>query len=364
MAANLPMIDMLLQAGMDPKTGLPIKVTGCTPSALKDTIKKTLRINDEQLAINRYTWYNLPDDLDGQLIERILYYRGQGAFFFMPSLDKFFFLPYALDGDIDVYGRYTGITPVPFNGSLGKDEKEIKPWIKGMIKTPMYSVNLAPSIESFEDGCVLLSDYSKQLSQTVIPRQILNDGIIDVESDCIPFMRTNLLNSTGIQGMRVNSQDEYASVGIASKQINEAALKGEKYVPIVGGLEFQTLTDGQLARSEDFMLAMQSIDNFRLGTFGLENGGLFEKKAHELQIEAAMNKGSIGGVMQDGLTLRQNFCDIVNSNWGLGIWCDVSETVGVDRNFDGILEDNSEDDMIETQHHEDMQNGGMDNVSE
>ena len=54
--------------------------------------------------------------MDGQLLERILYYRGQGAFFYMESLEKFFFLPFALDGEIDVYGRYTGITPLPFNG--------------------------------------------------------------------------------------------------------------------------------------------------------------------------------------------------------------------------------------------------------
>ena len=56
-----------------------------------------------------------------------------------------------------------------------------------------------------------------------------------------------------------------------------------------------------------------------------------------LETEQAMAGGSTGIVYQDGLRLRQKFCDIVNSIWGLGIWCDVSESVmGGDVNGDGL----------------------------
>ena len=62
-----------------------------------------------------------------------------------------------------------------------------------------------------------------------------------------------------------------------------------------------------------------------------------------LQDEQAMNMaggGSVGLIMQDGLSIRQRFCDIVNSYWGLGIWCDVSENVsGADKDMDGELSD-------------------------
>ena len=40
---------------------------------------------------------------------------------------------------------------------------------------------------------------------------------------------------------------------------------------------------------EEYMLAMQSLDNLRLSGYGIDNGGLFEKKAHELQTEADIN---------------------------------------------------------------------------
>ena len=86
--ATLPNLEILQAAGFDPKTGLPFKY-GCEQD-YKSAIKKILRVIDEQDYINRFTWYNLPPELDGNLIERILYYRGQGMFFFMKETEKFF----------------------------------------------------------------------------------------------------------------------------------------------------------------------------------------------------------------------------------------------------------------------------------
>lgn len=338
--ARLPDISTLIAAGIDPKTGLPLRMAE-TGGILKPNIKKLLRVVDEQDAINRYTWYNLPEGLDSQLIERILYYKGQGMFFYMEANEKFYFLPYALDGSIDVYGRYTGVTPLPFNGSTKDGEKE-KPWIQGLHYEPQYGIILPDdlTVDDLMHKCVLLNDYSKQISQTVIPRQQLQDPLLDVMSDCIPFLRTALLNSTGVMGMRVNSQDEYANVEAASRSIDAAALEGKKYVPVVGALDFQEMTGDQIGKSEEFLLTMQSLDNFRLGLYGLENGGLFQKKAQMLNAEQAVNGGVTGLIMQDGLTLRQNFANIVNSIWGLGIWCEVSENaVGADLNMNGMVGD-------------------------
>ena len=81
--ASMYDVSTIVQAGIDPKTGLPIRMNSGTPSCVKGDIKKNLRIMDEQNAVNRYTWYNLPKGLSGQLIERILYYRGQGMLFML-----------------------------------------------------------------------------------------------------------------------------------------------------------------------------------------------------------------------------------------------------------------------------------------
>lgn len=339
--AKLPDIDTLIQAGIDPKTGLPLKAEGAGIPTLKDHIRKTLRVLDEQNAVNRYVWYNLPAGLDGQLLERILYYKGQGAFFFMETDNTFYFLPYALDGTIDIYGRFLGITPLPFNGTA-KDKKDA--WITGLVKTPVYEIPLEVDESMFFDGCVLLSDYSKQISQTNISRQILQDPILDAMAEAFPLARTALIANSGVKGMRVNDQNQESNVKAASRSVYRAALNGDPWIPIVGNLEFQELTDGGSAlKSEEYLLYMQALDNYRLSLYGLKNGGLFQKKAHMLEAEQAMNDGNVGLVYQDGLTLRQKFCDIVNAIWGLGISVEAAESVvGIDRNMDCMIGDNQD----------------------
>ena len=337
--ARLPDINTLIQAGIDPKTGLPIRVDE-EKCNLKNDIRRTLRILDEQNAINRYTWFNLPNGLDGQLIERILYYKGQGMFFYMDTDETFYFLPYALDGSIDVYGRYKGVTPLPFNGTA-QDKKDA--WITGLTKTPVYEIPLDLDLDTFLDGCVLLSDYSKQISQTNIPRQTLQEPILDAMAEAFPLARTSLIANSGIKGMRVNDEDQQSTVKAASRSITRAALNGDIWIPVVGNIEFQELTDGSALKSEEFLLYMQALDNFRLSLYGLDNGGLFQKKSHMLEAEQEMNAGNVGLVYQDGLALRQKFCNLVNSIWGLGIWVEPSETVlNLDYDQDGDIDDDKD----------------------
>lgn len=342
--ASLPNIDSLIQAGIDPKTGLPIRMASSADSGFKTHNKKLLRIQDEQVAVNSIKWYNLPNGIDGKLIERILYYKGQGMFFYMETDDKFYFLPYALDGTIDVYGRFVDVTPLPFNGTANDGDK-VKPWITGLRKHCVYDIHIDElSINDLLDSCVLLHDYSQQISQTNISRQILNDPLLDVEADMIPFARTALLNSTGVMGMRVQSEDEQSNVEAASRSINRAALEGKKYVPVVGQIDFQELTGEKIGTADGFLMTMQSIDNYRLSTHGVDSGGIFQKQSHMLESENQMNAGKSSFVMQDRLSQRQHFCDIVNSIWGLGIWCDVAEpALGVDRDLDGSMYDNDPD---------------------
>lgn len=53
MAAKLPDLNTFYQAGINPKTGLPLKF-GNVKYNLKDDIKKFLRLVDEQDAVNRF----------------------------------------------------------------------------------------------------------------------------------------------------------------------------------------------------------------------------------------------------------------------------------------------------------------------
>ena len=142
-------LDSYIQAGINPQTGLPFKAEDNGISCVsKADIKKQLRIMDEQDAVNRFTWYNLPSGLNSRLMERILYYKGQAMFFKIN--DTFYFLPYALAGSIDVYGRFTEVTPLPFNGSTkAKDGKE-RPWIPGLKRKVAHDVQMPDGYVSEE----------------------------------------------------------------------------------------------------------------------------------------------------------------------------------------------------------------------
>lgn len=190
-------MDMITAVGLDPKTGLPIN--GISSAKLKENIKKQLRVFDEQDAVNRYKWNNLPIGIDGKrIIERILYYKGQGMFYFDEVAEKYYFLPYALNGSIDVYGRYMQVSPVPLGSTYTeKDNEALSVWLSQIKRKPYYSMEEVTNPDP-KVNCVLLTDYTNQRSQTVLSRQILNDPILDVMADCIPYMRTALQNSTGV----------------------------------------------------------------------------------------------------------------------------------------------------------------------
>lgn len=344
-------VNLLVQAGINPKNGLPMKFSDPKLDSLKPDFKRMLRIIDEQDAVNRYHWVNLPAGLTSQELERMLYYKGQLCFFYFPELDSFYFMPYALDGTLDFYGRFNSIHPVPYtNGEESRDGEDFKRQsailsnIRLDVQYDVVDLMEDLTYEKLTKTAVLLHDYTKQMSQTIISRQVVNDPLLDVESEMIPFMRTALISSTGIKGVRVGDADQSQNVAEGSRSMVTGALKGDPWIPIVGNLDFQEMTDGHAGTADQFLLAMQSLDNLRLSTMGLENGGLFEKKAHLLQTENDVNQANVGLVLNDGLLIRQHFCDVVNSIWGLSIWCEPSESIlDVDLNGDGVAYDREGD---------------------
>ena len=342
---KIPNVEALIQAGIDPKTRLPIRMSSSSASMLKENTKRFLKNIDRQDAVNRYKWYNLPCNISGQELERLLYLRGQLCFFYIQQLDEFFFMPYALDGTIDFYGRYNSIHPVPYAFGGSKKEIQAQEQVLSNIKLKVqYSIlDHEATYDEMVGSAVILYDYVKDLSENIIPRNVVNDSIIDAMAECVPFLRTSLITSTGIKGLRVSDADQSDSVVDASRSIRQAALDGINLIPIIGTQEMQDVTGAPSGNSEEFMLAMQSLDNLRLSGYGLENGGLFEKKAHTLQSEQEMNSTNVGLVYQDGLSIRQNFCNIVNSIFGLGIRCEPSESVlGVDQDGDGAAFDRND----------------------
>lgn len=323
---KLPDIKSLIQAGINPKNGLPYKISSDIGAEFKSNIKRNLRIIDEQDAIKRYTWYNLPSDLDGALLERILYYKGQGLFFYVEQIDRFFFLPFALEGEIDVYGRYNTVRPLPFND--GKIDKNKRFNLLHNLKRNI--VKDIPELLIYEDvinSGVILWDYSKQLSENNIPRCILNDNLVEIEAEMLASLRTNMINAAGVSGLKVDGEDEANNVYSAQRQYYNASMTGQKWIPIIGlsSKEFQELDINGGKTCQEYLQVVQALDNLRLSTYGIQNGGLFEKQGTIIQSEADFACSNTNLVMQDGLDQRQEFCNIINALFGLNVWCEITQ---------------------------------------
>lgn len=303
------------------------KVIDRTASIDKTQFFKLFKIIDRQDAIKRYKWYNLPKGLTADIIERVLYLRGQGMMYKLK--DKFYFLPYTMASSkgtgIDVYGRYNQATPV----SMGATEDEDgEPLIVGKAYDISYDIELEDVSEKEQyNKCVLLHDYAPSNGYYNEPRANLQNVIINFEAELFPQMQTAMIVKSGIRAMRVEDETESGQVASANKLMKNASIKGEPLIPVVGKREFQDLSgSSNTAEPEAFMSALQSLENFRKKCLGIETDGLLQKNQHVLTGEHEMNATSSKTQMDDGLYQRQLFCIIAESIWHLGMWCEPNES--------------------------------------
>lgn len=302
---------------------------------LKEQIKRNFRIQDEVNFIKRYKWIDLPSGLDGQMVERMLYYKYQLAMFYVETLDEFFLLPFTLKGKIDVYGRWNEIIPLPYAGGSLDDKGKQKPWIEGLSKSVLKELPLNITYQDMIDKCVILRDYTLQLGQEGLARSILQEPIIDYEAEIVAMQRTALMNSTGVAALRVADESEVSNVYALNDIVQRASLNGDKYIATTGQVDFQTL-DTNATKQQDFMQALQNIDNLRLTFLGVSNGGVAEKQGTVLRAEMVAGNINTGDVLQDGLDNRQEFCLMCNALWGTNMW------VEIDQDFDVLNEMNEE----------------------
>lgn len=317
--------------------------------ALFDSMRIAFRIKDEQDAIESISWDLLPPGVPCDLPERILYYKGAAAWF--PIGGKWLLFPFT-GKNPDAWGRWQWLTPLPFTGTSDVKDKEIKPLFEDKWFRAVYEVPEPEEItpEYLESVCVPMYDYSRQLSQTVMPAAAVMSPLIDVMAEAIPFARTALINGTGISGYRISNENQTSEVYRAASAVYRAALNGERWVPMVEGTSAgggEQLPNATALNVQDNLLAAQSFDNLRLSFHGLSNGGIFEKKQKMLDNEVSMDMNQATRTLQNRVKLRQEACTILNSITGVIAWCDASENAtAYDKNADGILMDDMTEDYV------------------
>lgn len=322
---NAKLIDLstLVQAGIDPKTGLPLKYSK-NKDDLYPNMRKLFRVKDETEAVNRYVWENTHLSLTSSEVERFEYYNFSLAFFRLEGV--FYLMPYALEGGLDFYARENTIHPVPYaddNSEGTKRQKELLSKVKLAVIKDIDSALLADKDKS----AVIIRDYTPQFNiQKGIPRATLQDSIIDFESQLIPFMQTAIINSTGVQGVKANDSDEASNILEASNSVRKAALEGNPWIPILQKMDRSALTNSGSFMAENYLMAIQGIDNLRQSFYGIANKGLYTKSQHTNTEENQMDQQRTYPLL-DGLKLRQHACDLINAIWNIGISVKINDEV-------------------------------------
>lgn len=264
--------------------------------------------------------FNLPYGADAKIMSRILYYRGQLCFFYREESQKFYHLPFALNGEIDCYGRYLDVTPLLWRGT--DDNKEDKQFMKDLTLYPIYEPLIPEQVtkEVQTKGCVIFDDRMKDLTEKLVPPYIMQEPLIELEAKLLMLIETAAMNKVGIKGIKADGPDDCTKIIQAGLSKMLFALTGTSYLPVDSSFQtIQELNDVNVNIQELFA-SLQAVDNFRLMQLGIQNGGLFEKQGTELQAQFAFGVSNTKLIEQDAVFNWQESCDIVNSIWGKNMY--------------------------------------------
>lgn len=316
-----------------------------------DKIKKTLRVRGQAQFYTRFIWKGLPAGVDSQQIERMLYYRGLLGMFYDEEYG-FLILPVIQQSkgktnSINFMGRWKYARPVPFNGG-GEDKKKeegTEKYDKLVLaslgaKDVLWEVPFIEENDDFEekakqmmkDNCVLLYDYTPQISEIPISRQTLEDPFYDGETEILKMIRTASLNSTGVQWIRVQNEAEAQVMKDQFKIYDEMILNGMRFLCISSTTEIQEGATVSTAQMQEFWASWQSLENLRLSCMGVGNDGVQQKSQYQNIQEQSLDNIGNSPVLLDAWLQRVKFCTIANALWGLSMGVEVA---GMDTNGTG-----------------------------
>ena len=280
----------------------------------------------------RYMWTNVPPGLTQDLIERLLFFRGKGVFYFNDKVEKFQFLPFALNGVIDEYGRFTKCNTLPFTGVDEVEEKNSKKKSKKLLNAVYEDLEIVydlpyndETIKNIRDRKIvgiILNDNSLAVSQQPVIRSNYVKPVLHMMATLMQIINTAMYGNADHNLIQVENESELDSINQQIAAINFDILRGRRFTPIVGKLPITPIKTSNTANLEGLFGTFNSLSNFLKSITGVANAGVFDKKAHLLQEEQKLNGSNSDDIYYNGLRLRQEFCLMVQAYYGYPVWCE------------------------------------------
>lgn len=303
----------------------------------RDKSLMTMRLTKKHQTefLERFVWEGLPEELNQDLIERILYYRFKGALFRFN--EKFWFLPFTLKSEtntaVDPYGRYEYISPVLFTGAWDEKKKEWKeyPFLPSTISNnaipAMYGKTL--SAEEVTDPAIILTDTSLNIAQDISPEAHTIGPFIEQLVDILVLINIDLINSAKVYTIVAKDAAQKEAIEQEFQNLDQRILEGKRVIVVVSDIaknELQELQGNKDSKDTSrYFQAYQSWDNLRKELIGIDNGGQFLKQEHMTDMENTRTGSTGNSILRNALRMRQEFAELVNHYYGLNISVKLSD---------------------------------------
>lgn len=335
----MPMYDTasILQAGIPQnkkmlKYGNWIDQNGntVTPDLLKcnldyDSLYAIMREQNKNETLERYMWLNLPYGLTQDLIERVLFYRGKGVLYYNDNVGKFQFLPFALNGRIDEYGRYMRVNTLPFTGVTEENKKKKEKRLVYEELDIVYDLPYNEETLSLARGGkpvgIIINDSSLSVSQQPIIRSNYVQPVLRMLATLMQIINTAMFGNADHSLVQVENEGELDEINRAIDAINQDILKGKRFTAVAGTFPITPIKTSNTANLEGLFGCFNSLTNFLKSITGVANAGVFDKKAHLLQEEQKLNGSNSDDIYYNGLRMRQEACLLIQAYYGYPVWC-------------------------------------------
>ena len=272
--------------------------------------------------VGRFKWEGLPSSLDDNILETMLYYKGQLAFFSIA--DKYYVLPFVYTGPINQYGVQQRLIPISFNGIVGNDSKDPnKPF--AVEREALFYDRELEDIDKEEIAVVIKSNSSLYLNN-VIPNIVVTDEIRDKLAENMILIRNNLILSQPMKYIMAQNEKQADSLRSQVDNMLVEIMNGNVVQAIVGPLSLEDFnSEAPGLQSQNLWQSFSSLDSLRMEYLGIMNNGVFEKKERVLTDEVAGKQSVSKLLLEDALKHRQRFCKLINKYFGLTVSVDLSE---------------------------------------
>ena len=316
--------------------------------------------------IERYMWTNVPFGLTPDLIERLLFFRGKGVFYFNDKLEKFQFLPFALNNTIDEYGRYTRCNTLPFVGvdqvkkNNGKREVEAVVEDLEIVYDLPHNAEMLDGIRKGKSVGIILNDSSLAISQQPVIRANYVKPVLHMMAVLMNIINATMYGASDHSLIRTDNEAKVEAINEAIDSINKNILNGKRFTLVTSEFPIEPIKSSGTYDLEGLFNTFNSLSNFLKSITGIANAGVFDKKAHLLQEEQKLNGSNSDDIYYNGLRQRQEFCLMVQAYYGYPIWCESKR--GMSEAQAENMETGETSDPDNTQFN-DLQ-GGKDDVSD